>query len=596
MIKLGIMRWSNALSYGENNYIDFSKDKLLQLIGKNGHGKSSIAILLEEVLYNKNSKGIKKGDILNRFVKASTYTIELEFEKDGIHYKIHTVRSATQTIKLFKNGEDISAHTATATYKLIEEIIGFDHKTFTQIVYQSSAANLEFLTATDGNRKKFLIDLLNLSIYTKAADLFKTLSKDVNNQYETINLKTKTIKDWLSKFSKEDLIKKSLLLVPEPATDQVNQLSLVQEKLRNIELTNKKIVQNNKYKELLNSIPLVEVSAPIEDITTLKVNHAEIRKQIASLERTIAGTGPLTDTCPACGQKLDNTHKLQIVTEAENKLPLLKEKEVILQKEINKYTVDKARYDSALSNKTEWEKYYSLFDKTLSKNLLDRQELEQEYLSLQKIISDRTTEISTTQKHNSEIVAHNTKVDVIISQMESMTKDLCKFTSEETLLQSKLNTLQLLVKTFSATGLVAYKIECLVKDLEELTNNYLLDMSDGRFQLSFKVNSSDKLNVVINDNGKDIDILALSSGERSRVNVSTLLAIRKLMQSLSNSRINLLILDETIESLDLEGKERLIEVLLKEEHLNTILVSHSFNHPLIEKLNIIKENNISRIE
>ena len=154
----------------------------------------------------------------------------------------------------------------------------------------------------------------------------------------------------------------------------------------------------------------------------------------------------------------------------------------------------------------------------------------------------------------------------------------------------------ILNKTFSTTGLVAYKIECLVKDLEDVTNQYLVDLSDGRFQISFKVSSSDKLNVVITDNGRDIEILALSGGERARVNVATLLAIRKLMQTLSSSRINLLILDETVEALDSFGKEKLVEVLLKEEHLNTFLVSHGFTHPLLEKINVIKENNVSRIE
>lgn len=68
------------------------------------------------------------------------------------------------------------------------------------------------------------------------------------------------------------------------------------------------------------------------------------------------------------------------------------------------------------------------------------------------------------------------------------------------------------------------------------------------------------------------------------------------MQSLSNSRINLLILDETVENLDAEGKDRLIEVLLKEESLNTILVSHSYSNPLINKIFINKINNISTIE
>ena len=121
-------------------------------------------------------------------------------------------------------------------------------------------------------------------------------------------------------------------------------------------------------------------------------------------------------------------------------------------------------------------------------------------------------------------------------------------------------------------------------------------MSDGRFQISFKVNAADKLNVVITDNGRDIDILALSNGERARVNIATLLGIRKLMETLSGTRINLLILDETVESLDVEGKEKLIEVLIKEEYLNTVLISHGFTHPLLEKINVIKENNISRME
>ncbi len=67
-------------------------------------------------------------------------------------------------------------------------------------------------------------------------------------------------------------------------------------------------------------------------------------------------------------------------------------------------------------------------------------------------------------------------------------------------------------------------------------------------------------------------------------------------QTLSSSRINLLILDETVETLDTDGKEKLVEVLLQEEHLNTFLVSHGFSHPLLEKINVIKRNNISQIE
>ena len=65
---------------------------------------------------------------------------------------------------------------------------------------------------------------------------------------------------------------------------------------------------------------------------------------------------------------------------------------------------------------------------------------------------------------------------------------------------------------------IAYKLEALVKDLEVMTNRYLAELNSGRFQLSFKINSSDKLNVVITDDGNDIEISALSNGELARVN------------------------------------------------------------------------------
>jgi len=84
--------------------------------------------------------------------------------------------------------------------------------------------------------------------------------------------------------------------------------------------------------------------------------------------------------------------------------------------------------------------------------------------------------------------------------------------------------LEVLKKAFSTNGLLAYKIESLVKDLEELANKYLAELSDGRFNLQFVINN-DKLNVEVDDNGKAVEILALSSGELARVNIATLIAI-----------------------------------------------------------------------
>ena len=65
MITLKKLKWNNCFSYGEDNILDLNDSTVTQLVGTNGAGKSSIPLILEEVLFNKNSKGIKKADIAN---------------------------------------------------------------------------------------------------------------------------------------------------------------------------------------------------------------------------------------------------------------------------------------------------------------------------------------------------------------------------------------------------------------------------------------------------------------------------------------------------------------------------------------------------
>ena len=66
----------------------------------------------------------------------------MTFDVVDDEYKIDVVRRGNIKVKLYKNGEDISSHTATNTYKTVEEVIGIDHKTFSQIVYQNTNASL----------------------------------------------------------------------------------------------------------------------------------------------------------------------------------------------------------------------------------------------------------------------------------------------------------------------------------------------------------------------------------------------------------------------------------------------------------------------
>ena len=597
MIILQKLKWSNLFSYGENNEIDFSKNPLTQLVGLNGHGKSSIALILEEVLYNKNSKGIKKADILNRFSKSKTYSIELVFEKDGDFYQINTSRSTNQVVKLTKNGEDISSHTATSTYKTIEQLIGYDHKTFCQIVYQSSANSLEFLTATDSARKKFLIDLLNLNKYVEIGEIFKDVAKSLDSEISTIAGKISSIQEWITKYSSADLSKKILVEVPNQPSDLEEQNSLLRDRLLNIDSNNKRILQNNKYKELLDGIELIiQDKKPILDFSKFNTEKIELSKTIKDCDAFIQKMNKLHGECPTCLQDIDPELKSNMLMEYSNQ----KQQSAVRLKEVEalltNYETELREWSRLNDQKEKYEQYHSLYDPSMATELLDAKELQNTISANDREIKSIKLSIEKALDTNNKILAHNARVDVILSQQEEMKSNLSKHETELLRLQDNHSSVQVLVKTFSATGLVAYKIEYLVKDLENTTNEYLTELSDGRFQLGFRISGNDKLNVVITDHGRDIEILALSGGERARVNVAALLGIRKLMQSLSNVRINLLILDETIENLDLEGKEKLVEILLKEEYLNTFVVSHGFQHALLEKITVIKQNNISRIE
>ena len=611
MITIKQLAWSNAFSYGSDNKIDFGAAPLTQLVGKNGHGKSSIALILEEVLFNKNSKSIKKADIINRYVKDKHYSIELDFEKDGVDYKIETRRGSTQTVKLYKNTVDISAHTSTQTYKIIEEILGFDHKTFSQIVYQSSSSSLEFLTAPDTARKKFLIEILNLGKYTQAQEVFKEVAQDLSKDITSTQAQVNTVVSWLNKYSKTDLTPREYCEVPVVKEHLLTESSELQQQIAGLEVINKKITQNNTYKQVQGKIklfpipekPTTDPKPLVKQAQALSTESVELAKTVRDSQAFVKKIAALHGTCPTCLQEINETKISELVLEQQEiQQAATTSNATILAKitELNSLVDDIAAKNTACetANKAreEWEKYHALIDDSIQTEILDKQELETKLRGLKTSIESIKAAIVRAEEANKAVSSHNAKVETVAKQLVEMNEELETYSGRLHELSERMSIVSVLTKTFSTTGLVAYKIECLVKDLEEITNKYLVDLSDGRFQISFRINASDKLNVVITDNGRDIEMLALSGGERARVNVATLLAIRKLMQTLSSSRINLLILDETVETLDTDGKERLIEVLLREEHLNTFLVSHGFSHPLLEKVNVVKSNNISQIE
>lgn len=599
MITLKEIRWDDCFSYGKNNFVRLDEHAITQIVGFNGSGKSSIPLIIEEVLFNKNSKGIKKSDIPNRRTTKESYNIELDFSVDSKEYVLSVSRKSTIKVKLTEDGVDISSHTSTNTFKTVLDLFGMDFKTTSQLFYQSTNTSLQFLTATDTNRKKFLIDLLHLEDYVDKFETFKTAVKDRSQSVAVNDSRVTTLEKWLSENKLEATDTLETLKIDISTEEEETRLGILTSEIKNINEKNKIILINEDKKSRLNSINISAINA-IEAIENISYDDEQStlgakKSELKSLEKSKAKLEALENVCPTCEQTIDAEFKNNLVSSDAEAIEKLLEDIKALETNIAHIQGNNKEYAKKVQGQREWEDAFRAVDKHLPSTLLDKAALEAELKALSDNITSQKKRIEELTKENMRRAQHNARVEVINEQTDKFQAQLDEAKLHLASDEHMLAHLEILKKSFSTMGLIAYKIENMVKTLEEEANDYLAELSDGRFTIEFVV-TNDKLNVELTDFGLPVDIMSLSTGELGRVNTATLLAIRKLMSKMSKNNLNVLFLDEVVSVLDDQGKERLVEVLLK-ENLNTFIVSHNWSHPLLEKLEVVKnDDGVSNIE
>lgn len=605
-VTLKELKFSNMFSYGKDNVIDLDKARISQLTAPNGSGKSSIAMIIQETLFNKNIKGIKKADILNRWSKEKNWNSELTFVADGKDYVVSVTRTGAQTkVKLIENGKDVSDHKVLDTYKMLSQIIGLDFEVFSQLTYQSSTDLLEFLRATDANRKKFLINLFNLEKYIAVGEKIKVRSSEVDKELIKLQGELKTIEDFLAITTIPDVKYEKEV----PAVDESLQqkIGVLQQELTNYETTCKKIDKNNMYVEERDSITFdAGLSSPAEfehwdEYQTLKENLNMYKRDIMKYENDIANIR-VNDVCPSCGQTIDTSHLEKLKLELQDQLDTaktLQEEDLVKatkwSNDIKDVDSKKRTYDNNKRNIERFEHLTQLIDSSTPTEYPDIGDIKEQIRTLQYEYTTQSSNANDIQEHNKQVGIHNAKVEALIDQKNDFSIRQNSVNDATLTKSNQINSLNILKKAFSTSGIVAFKLENLTKELENSINYYLSLLSDGQFQVEFKLDK-EKLNISVINNGISTPIETVSGGEFSRIQTSILLAIRNLLSKLGGSSVNLLFLDEITGVLDDEGKEKLIEVLQREDNLNVFLISHDFTHPLIDKISIVKENNISSIQ
>ena len=604
-IKLKTLTFSNLFSYGSDNTITFSDNKITQLTAPNGSGKTSIAMILQETLFNKNIKSIKKNDLLNRWSKSKSWSSSLDFDIDNVNYVISVKRTGASTkIELKEGGVDISDHKVLDTYKKIQNILGLDFEIFSQLTYQSSTDLLDFLKATDTNRKKFLINLFNLEKYVNIGETIKVKYNSADKDVARIQGELKSIEDFLQTAVIPQRQTESDLPTLDESLQQ--QVGILNEKLRTHQEVCKKIDINNMYINERDNLSFkMDLQAPEtfndgDKLQEMKDTLLLTQNEISSMKIELRNIDD-RDTCPTCGQDIDNQKAVVLKNDLQNKIYTSESNVTAYTGQIMTLEEDLRKHQSALRVYEQnqkmiqrFEQLTQLIDSNLPSAYPDAQEIESQKNLLLEKYQNQKIEYDKIVNFNKQVGVNNAKIEALEEQKADFLNRQELVKNDKIKLTKSLNNLNILKKAFSTSGIVAFKLENLTKELQNAINHYLSLLSDGQFQIRFTLDK-EKLNIVVINNGEATPIETVSGGEFSRIQTAILLAIRNLLSKLGGSSINLLFLDEITGVLDDEGKEKLIEVLRNEENLNVFLISHDFTHPLVDKIQIVKEKNISTV-
>ena len=409
MIILQKLKWDNCFSYGSGNEIDLAASTLTQLVGTNGVGKSSVPLILEEVMFNKNSKNVKKADIANRYVNQG-YNISLDFMVDGDEYCISVMRRKALKCKLTKNGKDISSHTASNTYKTLGETLGIDFKTFTQLVYQNTNASLQFLTATDTNRKKFLIELLKLDEYVAFFETFKNAVRDISQQIIVHEAKTDTIVKWLdgNKLDSIDIL--PIMKLPKTEESDEKLLRSLQLQFENLAEKNRKINDNNYLLEELKSIDINEFRTDLESNPSMQ-GTADLQENLGGLKQEVVQYENEKDkyldllergesTCPTCEQKVDTDLLVDNYQELDKKVETLEANVAQGNKELEKINDENKVHRKATRGIKNWEQLYRSVDSGLPTRVYDKAQVENQIREVQN-------KVETARERLEEVIEEN---------------------------------------------------------------------------------------------------------------------------------------------------------------------------------------------
>jgi len=635
------IEFSNFLSFGQNNVIDFEDldgITVIESTPKNFGGKSTVSIdLLLFLFFGTTTKTKLNIDIFNKFTEEDTVYVKGEIVIDGDDYIIE--RSATR--KLNKSGEykvtnvlnyrmkvedpekgNQNGEQKRDTEKFIMSAIGSEEDFLATIL--STGNNLEELieskpTARGQTLTKFL-GLENLkvkeeiakSMYlnwskTLVSNTYNKVQLNIDNETYTLSIQTsdeeivrlknelenseKEVKhlgeerDELNRLKSNDVDMDLVKTNPETLRREVAELKLRQ-------MTSKNLFENTNVTEPSKYYVEEEHNVLKNQINDLVVDGKMIDSQIISQEKLVKQleTGSICPTCKRSLEDVDHTEEINklkndIDYKGKEKLDILAKIEEFKEKE-KKFIEIKKEYDTYENNKLIKAKYE--LDVEQKQLQIVSKELKLTQYDSNKRKLEENTQI------DSKLSVLKTKIDTLNGFIRQTDTNINKHVNNITNSKEKINSNKELIKKIESEEEYAniFKIylnifgkngisKIIMKDMIPLLNQelYRLLVDSCHFILELNVNEKNEVEFIMIDTETRVT-KSLESGSGYEKTISSL-ALRSVLTKISSlPKPNVVVMDEVFGKIADENLEMVGEFFKKIKNYfdHILVISHN---PLI---------------
>jgi len=545
MILFETVRWKNFLSTG-NQYteVDFTKHHTNLIIGTNGAGKSTVLDALTFSLFGKPFRKINKPQLINS-TNEKDCKVEVCFSINKTDWKI--VRGIKPNIfEIWKNNclMDQFASAVDQQKWLEQNVIKMNYKSFTQIVILGSSAFVPFMQLSTNNRREVIEDLLDIKIFSTMNSLLKEKLREQKDNVKVLTLK-----------------KESLMDKVEMQETFIGELeNRGKQNIKDKEVHIQKLL--NEENDLMNdNIHITEEIDDLEKVMSVHTGASDTLKKLGNLKGKISNkVSRITKehkfftentVCPTCEQDIEETFRINKITDAQNKSKELQSGYKELEEAINR-----------------------------------EEERERQFLHLSKEITSLTHGIS---KNNTKISGCQRQVRDLESEIQKVTDQLANRNIEDEKLESFKDNLKTTYDELSQRkGTINYydfsysllrdggvKSKIIKKYLPLINQqvNRYLQMMDFYINFTLDEEFNETVKSPIHE---DFSYASFSEGEKMRIDLALLFTWREVARMKNSVNTNLLIMDEVFDSsLDGFGTDefmKIIRFVIKDA--NIFVISH----------------------